>query len=102
MNQHRADGLTGDPLLDGQQNFTADGTNGGNGGPPLGGQQFLSYADLEVRYGKNRVTLWRWVKTGRLPAPYSLGPNSTAFSLREILASEAKLKRKSYGPEAAV
>ena len=79
----------------------SDGADGGNGGPPLGGQQFLSYADLEERYGKSRVTLWRWVKTGRLPAPCQLGPNSVAFLLPEILASEAKLKRKSYDPEAA-
>ena len=79
----------------------SSGADGEYGGPQLGGQQFLNYADLEERYGKSRVTLWRWVRAGRLPAPYQLGPNTVAFSLPEILSSEAKLKRKSYGPEAA-
>ena len=54
----------------------------------------LSYADLEKRYGKSRITLWRWVRAGRLPAPYELGPNTVGFALPEILASEANLKRK--------
>ena len=76
-----------------------DGADGEIGGPQLGGQQFLSYADLGTRYGKSRATLWRWFKAGRLPAPYELGPHTVAFSLPEILNSEAKLKRKIYGPE---
>ena len=58
MDRHRADGADGE--------FS-------------GGRQFLSYADLEERYGKSRVTLWRWVRAGRLPAPYALGPNTCAF-----------------------
>ena len=76
-----------------------DGADGEFGGPQLSGQQFLSYADLGTRYGKSRATLWRWVKIGRLPAPYELGPKSVAFSLSEILNSEAELKRRVYGPE---
>ena len=32
----------------------SDSADGGSGG-----QQFFSYADLEERYGKSRVTLWR-------------------------------------------
>ena len=80
----------------------SDGGDGEYGGVPqrIGGQQFVSYSDLEERYGKSRVTIWRWVKTGRLPAPYALGPNTTAFSLQEILAAEAKLERKNYGAKA--
>ena len=80
---------------------TSDGTDGGNGGPPLDGQQFLSYADLEVHYGKSRVTLWRWVRAGLLPAPYQIGPGSVAFSLREIQERDANLARKTYGQESA-
>ena len=80
MDKHRADGADGE--------FS-------------GGRQFLSYADLEERYGKSRITIWRWVRAGRLPAPYQLGPNTVAFSLPEILSSEANLKRKNYAPEAA-
>ena len=79
MERHRSDG--------------ADGESGG--------QQFLSYADLEERYGKSRVTLWRWVRAGLLPAPYEIGPNSVAFSSQEIQERDASLKRKTYGQEAA-
>ena len=77
-----------------------DGADGEHGAP-LGGQQYLSYADLAERYGKSRVTIWRWVRDGLLPAPYSTGPNSAGFSVQEIVERDAKLKRKSYGPEAA-
>ncbi len=79
MDRHRSDG--------------ADGESGG--------QQYLSYADLEERYGKSRVTLWRWVRAGLLPAPYEIGPNSVAFSSQEIRERDASLKRKTYGQEAA-
>ena len=79
MNRHRSDG--------------ADGESGG--------QQFLSYADLEERYGKSRVTLWRWVRAGLLPAPFSIGPNSVAFKSQEIQERDASLKRKTYGQGAA-
>ncbi len=74
----------------------SDGADGGSGG-----QQFLSYADLEERYGKSRVTLWRWVRAGLLPAPFQIGPGSVAFSFREIRERDAGLKRKTYGQEAA-
>jgi predicted DNA-binding transcriptional regulator AlpA len=75
MNRHRSDG--------------ADGDYGG----------FLSYADLEKHYQKSRVTLWRWVRAGLLPAPYELGPNSVGFSSREVRERDAKLRRKTYGQE---
>ena len=74
----------------------SDGADGESGG-----QQFLSYADLEERYGKSRVTLWRWVRAGLLPAPFAIGPNSVAFSSQEIRERDASLKRKTYGQEAA-
>ena len=79
MERHRSDG--------------ADGESGG--------QQFLSYADLEERYGKSRVTIWRWVRAGLLPAPFQIGAGSVAFSFREIRERDASLKRKTYGQEAA-
>ncbi len=75
----------------------ADGADG-----EYGGQQFLSYADLEERYGKSRVTLWRWVRAGLLPAPYEIGPNSVAFKSQEIQQRDASLKRKNYGQESVV
>jgi predicted DNA-binding transcriptional regulator AlpA len=74
MDRHRSDGA------------------GGNGGG------YLSYADLEERYGKSRVTLWRWVRAGLLPAPYELGPNSVGFSSSEIQERDSNLTRRAYGP----
>ncbi len=78
----------------------ADGADGEYGGPPRGGRQFLSYADLEDRYGKSRVTIWRWVRAGLLPAPYETGPNSVGFASDEIDERDAGLTRKTYVPAA--
>ena len=63
--------------------------------PP--GRTFLSYADLERRYRKSRVTIWRWVRAGLLPAPYELGPNSIGFASDELDERDAGLKRRDYG-----
>ena len=84
-----------------RQRFRSDSADGEFGGPPRGGRQFLSYADLEERYGKSRVTLWRWVRAGLLPAPYETGPNSVGFDSEEIQERDAGLKRKSYAPAAS-
>lgn len=32
-------------------------------------------------HGVSPATVWRWVKSGRLPAPTSLGPNTTAWQV---------------------
>ena len=77
-NRHRSDG--------------ADGESGS--------QRFLSYADLEERYGKSRVTIWRWVCAGLLPAPYQIGSGSVGFKSQEIREHDASLKQKTYGQEA--
>ena len=61
-------------------------------------RHFLSYADLELRYGKSRVTIWRWVRAGLLPAPYETGPNSVGFASDELDERDAGLKRRDYGP----
>ena len=83
--------------------FRPDGADGDFGGcaPRYRGRRFLSYADLEERYGKSRVTIWRWVRAGLLPAPYETGPNSVGFDSEEVDERDAGLKRKTYGQEAA-
>ncbi len=86
MDRHRPDG--------------ADGDFGGCA-PRYRGRRFLSYADLEERYGKSRVTIWRWIRAGLLPAPYEIGPNSVGFDSDEIQERDAGLKRKNYAPQAA-
>ncbi|MBY0235031.1 MAG: AlpA family phage regulatory protein [Burkholderiaceae bacterium] len=41
--------------------------------------------------GISAPTVWRWVKSGRIPAPRKLGPNTTAWNVGELRrASEAK------------
>ena len=78
----------------------SDGADGEFDGVPqqYRGRRFLSYADLEERYGKSRVTLWRWVRAGLLPAPYMTGPNSVAFASDEIDERDAALTRRAYAP----
>ncbi len=85
MDRHRPDG--------------ADGDFGGCA-PRYRGRRFLSYSDLEERYGKSRVTLWRWVRAGLLPPPYETGPNSVGFDSEEIQERDAGLKRRAYAPAA--
>jgi predicted DNA-binding transcriptional regulator AlpA len=79
-----------------------DGADGEYSGAShyIGGRRFLSYSDLEERYGKSRVTIWRWVRAGLLPAPYETGPNSVGFDSEEIQARDAGLSRKTYGQSA--
>jgi predicted DNA-binding transcriptional regulator AlpA len=80
----------------------SDGGDGEFGGVPqrIGGRRFLSYADLEERYGKSRVTIWRWARAGLLPAPYETGPNSVGFASDELDERDAGLKRRDYGQAA--
>lgn len=33
------------------------------------------------------ATVWRWVKSGRLPAPVKLGPNTTAWRVGDLRRS---------------
>ncbi len=34
--------------------------------------------------GVSEPTVWRWVKSGRLPAPKKLGPNTTAWNVGDL------------------
>lgn len=45
---------------------------------------------LADRWGVSRMTVWRWSKEGRIPAPKKLGPNSTRWDLLAIEAYEAQ------------
>lgn len=46
--------------------------------------------ELASRYGVHRITIWRWAKAGRLPAPVRLGPGCTRWRLADIEQWEAK------------
>ena len=52
---------------------------------------FVAARTLAAWLGVSQVTVWRWVKTGQLPAPKKLGANTTRFSVLEIRAVLAKL-----------
>ena len=39
--------------------------------------------------GVSAPTIWRWVKSGRLPAPVKLGPNTTAWRVGDLRACAA-------------
>ncbi|MFJ5445865.1 helix-turn-helix transcriptional regulator [Methylobacillus methanolivorans] len=41
----------------------------------------------------SRGTVWRWVKEGRIPAPYKLSPRTTAWRAGELRAALAKIER---------
>ena len=77
----------------------SDGADSEYGGPPLGGQQFLSYADMAERDHKSCMTIRRWGEAGLLPAPYEIGPNSRGFKLQEVEEHDNALRRKTYGSE---
>jgi len=40
-------------------------------------------------HGISAPTVWRWVKSGRLPAPLKLGPNTTAWRVGDLRRAEA-------------
>jgi len=35
-------------------------------------------------YSVSTPTVWRWVKSGRIPAAHKLGPNTTAWNVGEL------------------
>lgn len=39
---------------------------------------------LAARYAVSRATVWRWVKTERLPKPIRLSPGCTRWRLSEV------------------
>jgi prophage regulatory protein len=46
--------------------------------------------DRTGRLPVSPATIWRWVKEGKFPAPFKLGPNTTVFDLDEIDAHMAQ------------
>lgn len=45
---------------------------------------YIAVRSLAAWLGVSQVTIWRWVKSGRLPAPKKLGENTTRFNVGEI------------------
>ncbi|MCP5131856.1 MAG: transcriptional regulator [Pseudomonadales bacterium] len=43
---------------------------------------------LSDYYQVSRVTIWAWAKSGRLPPPEKLGPNTTRWDFKKIIEAE--------------
>ena len=52
--------------------------------------QFVSDLFLAERYSVHRVTIWRWVREGRFPAPVKLTPGCSRWRMAEVEAHEAE------------
>jgi len=46
---------------------------------------------LAVLLDVSEVTIWRWVKAGKLPSPRKLGGNTTRFNVGESREAISKL-----------
>ena len=64
-------------------------------------QRVIRIADLATTKTKSGrlpvspATVWRWVKEGKFPAPFKLGPNTTVFDLDPVeafLAQQAEVQ----------
>ena len=66
-------------------------------------QRVIRIADLATTRAKrgrlpvSPATVWRWVKEGKFPAPFKLGPNTTVFDLDQVEAFLAKQSLTSEG-----
>ena len=52
---------------------------------------WLSDLDVAARYGVSRITIWRWARTGRIPQPLKIGPNTSRWNSAELEAHDARL-----------
>lgn len=64
---------------------------------PARGRRLISWAAVCERVGRNRSTIWRWVKSGRFPAPFEVG----GFDEAEVDVWFDGLKRVGYAPAPA-
>ena len=49
-----------------------------------------STKEKQGRVPVSPATVWRWVKEGRFPAPFKLGPNTTVWDLDAVDAHLAR------------
>lgn len=52
---------------------------------------YVAARTLAAWLGVSQVTIWRWVKSKRLPAPKKLGENCTRFNVGQVREALAKL-----------
>lgn len=61
-------------------------------------EKLLTLAEIAERESCSKVTVWRRIKAGTLPAPVMAGPNSPRIIESEYEARCAKLPRAPYAP----
>jgi predicted DNA-binding transcriptional regulator AlpA len=52
---------------------------------------FISARSLAAMLSVSQVTVWRWTKAGKLPAPRKLGEGTTRWNVGEVRAALASL-----------
>ena len=62
------------------------------------GEPMLTISDLCIRYKCHRVTIWKRVRRGELPAPQMPGPNSPRWTPESIRDCEASMPMATYAP----
>ena len=53
-------------------------------------RKWVSDRTRAEHYEVSRVTIWRWEKIGKLPAPQKIGENTTRWDFDEITAAETQ------------
>lgn len=61
----------------------------------------LRFADVTVRTGLSRTTLWRKISAGTFPAPIQLSENSVGWPEHLIVEWLESRPRVNYAPETA-
>jgi predicted DNA-binding transcriptional regulator AlpA len=53
---------------------------------------FLRDREVAERYGVDRKTVWRWVRSGSFPAPVPLSPGCTRWCLEDLQEWEGEIR----------
>jgi len=56
------------------------------------GSLYLDVKDVAARYAVSTDTIWRWARTGQLPRPVRIGPNTTRWRLLDLDAHDSTLR----------
>lgn len=52
--------------------------------------KYLSAKQVAEMFSISRVTVWRWVRSGRLPTPIKLSPSCSRWRIADLEALERK------------
>lgn len=64
---------------------------------PIEPDAYYAAPQLAARWGVHPITVWGWSRTGRIPKPTKLGPNTSRWSGQAIIEHEAALAEASRG-----